>query len=106
MSVTTEVKLKDRFTIDEIKAMREPQRDAIRFQIEGEDGKPKLNAYRVKPEDGIAYCNRECNKLFEKQEGVLRLRVLSRASNTAWKEIALVERTKDTFFDQFLTTEE
>lgn len=96
------VKIKNGFTKEEIQAMREPQRDTLRFQIEGEDGKAKLNVYRIKPEAGVAYCNSFCNQYFESQQGILKLRVFSRVTNTAWKEIAFAERTKEIHLDQFL----
>jgi hypothetical protein len=102
MTAEINVELKNTFTKEEIEAMKEPQCEPLRFLIEGEDGKEKFNAYRIKPENGIAYCNRECNKIFEKQEGILRLRIFTRIDFKEFKQIAYAERTKDVAFDQLL----
>lgn len=106
MTTETVIQLKNSFTKEEVQAMREPQREPLRFLIEGEDGKAKFNAYRLKPEDGVAYCNRECNKIFENQEGILRLRVFTRINYKEFKQIAYAERNKELHFDQLLLVEE
>lgn len=105
--MVTEVKnkLKERFTDTEIESMRKPQREPLRFIVEGEDAKPKINVYRIKPEEGIAYCNMTCGDVFETYKGILKLRVMSRVSNTEWKEIAYIQRDKDGFFDEMLLGE-
>lgn len=106
MTASTEVSIKNTFTKKEIEAMKGEHRETIRFQIEGEDGKAKFNAYRLRAEDGLAFCNRECNTIFEKYSGKLILRVFTRISNVAYKEIAYAERTKEIGFDELLLIEE
>lgn len=95
--------LKLAFTSEEISELKGFHREGLRFLLEQEDKKPIFNAYRLRPEDGISYCNRECNQLYdENPEAVFRLRILTRISIKEFKEIAVVERTKDTWFDEFL----
>lgn len=100
--IAEKVELKERFTVEEIEAMKRPQREAWRFVVEGEDKKAFTNVYRITPEEGIRYCNKACDEIYEKKgyTGILKLRVMSRISNTEWKEVGYIQRDKDRFFDE------
>lgn len=100
-----EAKIKTIFTKTEINKIKEAQKEPLRFQIEDETKKARFNVYRIRPEEGIDFCNAKCNQIFEGYEGMLYLRIFSRVSNTAYEEIAYAERTKDTYFDAYLFSE-
>lgn len=99
-------KLKDNFTEEEVMNMGKTQREPLRFLIEDESKKQRVNAYRINPEEGLIYSNQLCNKIFENYDGILTLRVLSKTSATQFTEIAYVERTKESYFMESLEVNE
>lgn len=106
MTTPETIQLKKRFTEAELEAMKQPQREALRFVIEGEDGKAKWNVYRIRAEEGVSYCNGVCSQIFESYNGILKLRVLTRFSNTEWKEIGYLQCSKEEAFDELNYFEE
>lgn len=98
---TEEETLKNYFTKEEIEQMRQPFREPLRFLIEANNGKSNISAYRIRPEDGVKYCNKLSQELFEKYgDEQLTLRVLARISAREWKELGVAQRTKDILFDE------
>lgn len=96
-----EQELKIRFTKQEVEALRQPQQEPFRFLIETAEGKPVINAYRLHAEDGIRYCNRVANQFYEKEKGILTLKIMGRGmeKKREWIILGRIQRNETGEFD-------
>lgn len=86
--------LKTSFTKEEVENLRQPPPEPFRFLIETEEGKPLINAYRLRAEDGIRYCNRVANQYYEKSKGVLTLTIMGRGEKRKWMIVGRIQRNE------------